>query len=172
MKNELAHKIVLELLKEGKIPNSVLFDITEYHLDSYIDMYAKLSGADKGTKTTANRRYARKLAGLTLIKLKLDRGAKANQCKEGFVYTLTNPAWPDHTKLGMSVDIKKRLASYQTYSPFRDYKISNYEFVFNRRDMEYRTKEKFNISIEAGEWYKISDTAKIMNYVRDYSSGA
>jgi hypothetical protein len=109
------------------------------------------------------------LAGLTLIKFKLDRGAKANQCKEGFVYTVSNPAWPNHLKLGMSVDVRKRIANYQTYSPFRDYKMQNYEFVFNRREMESLVKQQFSISLEAGEWLKDVQASEIISYVRDYS---
>lgn len=172
MKNDLAYNIIVILIKEGKIPNTALFEITEEHLKFYVEKYAELTNAGIWTKTVSNYRYARKLAGLTLVKFKLSRGIKANQCKEGFVYTLSNPAWPEHLKLGMSVDTKKRLAAYQTYSPFRDYKLHNYEFVFNRRDTEYVAKQKFNISIESGEWYKAVEADKVMKFMREYSLGA
>lgn len=167
--NDLAHSIIVELLKQELIPSNVLFDIEEKHITSYIKLYSiyKSNNLENNTKTIFNFRLARKLAALTLIKLKLDRGAKANQCKEGFVYTISNPAWPNHLKLGMSVDVKKRLSNYQTYSPYRDYKLTNYEFVFNRRETEKSVLNEFNLSLEAGEWFKDVQALDVMSKIRN-----
>jgi len=43
------------------------------------------------------------------------------QVKEGYVYVITNPAWPDWVKIGMAIDAEDRLNGYQTSSPMRDY---------------------------------------------------
>ena len=41
-----------------------------------------------------------------------------------YLYAVTNPAWPGWTKIGISDDVNKRLSSYQTGSPFRDYAVA------------------------------------------------
>ena len=43
--------------------------------------------------------------------------------KEGQVYIIVNPAWPDWVKIGMAVDAEDRCNGYQTSSPMRDYKL-------------------------------------------------
>lgn len=171
---DLIARIVAELIQNNIIPIDPLFEIKEEQLVEYINLYNKYKSVDNGlgVNTKSNYRYARKLAGLTLLKFKIERGAKANQCKEGFVYTVSNPAWPSHLKLGMSVDIKKRLRSYQTYSPYRDYKIKRYEFVFNRREVEQTIINTFNKSLEAGEWFKNTEADRIIQFIENHWSKA
>ncbi len=41
----------------------------------------------------------------------------------GFVYAIVNPIWPNWVKIGMSVDWKARLKSYQTGDPHRSYQL-------------------------------------------------
>lgn len=70
---------------------------------------------------------------LSLLRVKYMRnGYKSKGIKEGFVYLITNPAWPDMMKIGSSIDVKSRLNSYQTYSPKRDYKLVRYYFSRDR----------------------------------------
>ena len=79
-----------------------------------------------------------------------------NQVKEGYVYVMTNPAWPEWIKVGMAVDSEDRLKSYQTSSPFRDYiLVYSYE-VDDRRAAEAAAhvrlaKECDNIN----EWFRL-----------------
>ena len=79
-----------------------------------------------------------------------------NQVKEGYVYVMTNPAWPEWVKVGMAVDSEDRLKSYQTSSPFRDYiLVYSYE-VDDRRAAELAAhvrlaKECDNIN----EWFRL-----------------
>ncbi len=40
-----------------------------------------------------------------------------------YVYIISNPAWGDWYKVGIATNIHKRLGTYQTGSPFRDYKV-------------------------------------------------
>lgn len=42
---------------------------------------------------------------------------------EKLVYIISNPAWPGWYKVGVASNWKNRLGSYQTSSPFRDYKL-------------------------------------------------
>ena len=43
--------------------------------------------------------------------------------KKGYIYIITNKAWPEYVKIGRTHNTKNRLKSYQTSSPFRDYEI-------------------------------------------------
>ena len=81
-----------------------------------------------------------------------------NSVMEGHVYIITNSAWPDWVKIGMAVDAEDRLNSYQTSSPFRDYKIEHVVTTNNRRSAEAEAhKEAAKIAEEQrGEWFKIS----------------
>jgi len=89
-----------------------------------------------------------------------------NMCKEcsksyaahyivkSFIYIITNPAWDGFIKIGRAKDIKGRLNSYQTSSPFRDYKIYYSVFVNNIYIIEKHFKDKFGN--DNGEWIMCS----------------
>lgn len=64
---------------------------------------------------------------------------------------MTNPAFPNHFKIGSSIDVKKRINSYQSYSPFRDFKLENYYFSHNRFKEEFEYHSSMNFE---GEWCK------------------
>ncbi len=79
-----------------------------------------------------------------------------NQVKEGYVYVMTNPAWPEWVKVGMAVDPEDRLKSYQTSCPFRDYMLYYSYEVDDRRAAESAAhvrlaKECDNIN----EWFRL-----------------
>jgi len=77
--------------------------------------------------------------------------------KEGQVYVLTNPAWPDWIKIGMAIDAEDRCNSYQTSSPFRDYKLHYSVDSEDRRVLE----KQVHIAVgevaesQSNEWFKI-----------------
>lgn len=77
--------------------------------------------------------------------------------KEGYVYVLTNPAWPDWVKVGMAIDAEDRCNSYQTSSPFRDYQLHYQVHSDDRRDLERQVHEAVSEIAEsqANEWFKI-----------------
>jgi hypothetical protein len=87
------------MIKSNVIPVEGLFDITEFMLSSYVELYGCIHNGELVRKREIE--FARKLAGLNLLKLKLARGGSPTTCKEGLVYLITNPAWPDHLKVGM-----------------------------------------------------------------------
>ena len=45
---------------------------------------------------------------------------------EGQVYILYSPAYPSWCKIGMAVDARDRLSSFQTGTPYRDYILVAY----------------------------------------------
>lgn len=78
-----------------------------------------------------------------------------NQVKEGYVYVMTNPAWPDWVKVGMAVDAKDRLNSYQTSCPFRDYMLYYSYKAKDRRKAEFEAHSKLDEKFERRkEWFR------------------
>lgn len=81
---------------------------------------------------------------LTLLNVKYYlNGNMAKGIKEGFVYIVTNPNFPNHIKVGSTVNVNDRLKQYQTYSPFRDYNLESYYFSYNRLKTERELISKF-----------------------------
>ena len=54
----------------------------------------------------------------------------------GHIYILSNPAWKGWYKVGMAVEATDRLPTFQTGSPFRDYKLEYYKHFKDRRSAE------------------------------------
>lgn len=90
---------------------------------------------------------------------------KLKEIKEGFVYIITNPAWPNWVKIGMAIDAEDRLNGYQTSSPNRDYKLEYAVKVANRRKSEtmaHKLCKKMGVDSK-GEWFNMPvDTAKLV----------
>ena len=82
---------------------------------------------------------------------------KLDSIKEGYVYAITNPAWPEWVKIGMAIDADDRCNGYQTSSPFRDYKIEHVVVTNNRRAAEAEAhKAATKMAKETrGEWFKL-----------------
>lgn len=78
--------------------------------------------------------------------------------KSGFLYIITNEAFPNWVKIGTTWNLNDRLHTYQTGDPYRRYKI-----VYSLHHPEFRTAEKkikevmkhFAGKIR-GEWYNTS----------------
>ena len=76
--------------------------------------------------------------------------------KRGFVYVITNPAWPDSVKVGRAFDPEARLRGYQTSCPDRDYEL--YAAVYFE-DCHWAEKEMHARLLpcgHGGEWFNIS----------------
>ena len=82
---------------------------------------------------------------------------KLDSIKEGYVYAITNPAWPEWVKIGMAVDANDRCSDFQTSSPFRDYKVEHSVVTNNKRAAEAEAhKLAAKIAKETrGEWFKL-----------------
>jgi predicted GIY-YIG superfamily endonuclease len=77
--------------------------------------------------------------------------------KSGYLYIITNEAFPGWVKVGTTTNLTTRLHTYQTGDPFRRYKV-----VYSVYHPEFREAEKkinevmkhFALEIK-GEWYRI-----------------
>lgn len=147
---------------EGLIPSSGVFEITEELLKSYTDVYSR------GSKGTAkfDYSYARKLAGLNLMNCNVSRGATKTKISAGLVYVISNPAWPNKLKIGMTIDLPNRLSSYQVYDPYQLYKVDHYEFVLDRRKVERNLLYTFQVDMDKGEWVTSENAHSIIECVR------
>ena len=77
--------------------------------------------------------------------------------KAGYVYIISNKAFEGYYKIGITYDIKKRLRSYQTSSPYRDYKIEYYIHHPDCRAAEKQIHEmmKYFALNKRNEWFEI-----------------
>ena len=76
--------------------------------------------------------------------------------RRGFIYAITNPAYPGWVKVGMTTDPLRRLEGYQTGAPFRDYKLEATKQVEDRRLAEqelHRELEAFGR--RRNEWFEV-----------------
>lgn len=160
-------KVIAELTANGIIPYSASFNITESILSDYIRAYDRLFTKTSGVGDTSNKRYARKLAGRTLLKLKQSLGASISECREGIVYLIENEAFPEHYKVGITNDLAMRLRSYQTYDPLKRFKVKHYEFVLNKRSVEKKVLNSMHVKIENGEWIRKLDSNLFLSLVKE-----
>jgi hypothetical protein len=75
---------------------------------------------------------------------------------EGFVYIMTNPAWPDAIKIGSAIDYERRLETYQTGDPYRAYKLLHTHYSSHRERLEKMIHTKLDEHRLEGEWFKCS----------------
>lgn len=76
-------------------------------------------------------------------------------------YVITNPAWPEWVKIGFTSksEMKSRLSTYQTGSPFRDYEVFH-EVHFEdaksaEKEVHKRLKQMNVIRSSGTEWFKM-----------------
>lgn len=104
-------------------------------------------------------------------KCRQDRIKRKRPDKPGHIYVITNPAWPDWCKVGMTSqkDLSNRLAQYQTNSPFRDY-----ELYFTAPIVDvFRVEENIHCKLKelgvacTSEWFHI-EAVKASNIITEY----
>ena len=91
-----------------------------------------------------------------------------DRAKPGYVYAVTNPAWPGWVKVGMAVDSQDRLNSYQTGSPLRDYELLC-DFKSEDKTADERKAHMLLRAVASefrGEWFKV-DTSVAYTLVTD-----
>lgn len=93
-----------------------------------------------------------------------------SQKKPGFVYVITNPAWPEWVKIGHSRNPARRLDNYQTGAPARDYELHGYVYFSDRYTAEHEIHERVRpISYQSeGEWFMV-DVGVAMDIVSEVS---
>jgi len=77
---------------------------------------------------------------------------------DGYLYLITNSAWPGWIKIGTTKNIKSRLRTYQTGSPFRDYNIvySVKHPAYLEAEKRIKKQMKYFASDIRNEWFKIN----------------
>ena len=78
----------------------------------------------------------------------------------GYIYAITNDAFINWVKIGKTIDFAQRLAAYQTYSPYQDFKELDKIRVNDRHTAEgyaHRLAADRTKVDPSGEWFFISD---------------
>lgn len=169
----IREKFIIDKMIENKIiSEDIPFNLTSNIIDSYCQIYSDNFSSKNGNHKNSNKRYARKLAALTLMEFQRNKfettntviKSKSIPLKCGFVYLISNPSFPGTVKVGITKDIIKRLDTYQTYDPYRSYKIEHYEFCENIREKESKILNQFSIDLYKGEWIddKREDIKKVL----------
>lgn len=155
--------VIKNLITKKLIPEVGNFEVTEQLIDSYQSIYKKLYETKGVNIKSSNKKYARKLAGIFLMqenqkRLSIIKQVKISDSKYtdncGIVYIISNNSFPGCYKVGMTKNLETRLKSYQTYDPYRSYKIEHYRFVKDAKYTEAEILKHFNFSIVKGEWIK------------------
>ena len=95
---------------------------------------------------------------------------KLESIKEGYVYAITNPAWPEWVKIGMAIDAEDRLNGYQTSSPMRDYQLVHAIATPDRARAERVAHKAAALCGERqGEWFKIAneEAVTILQHIKE-----
>src|ERR1700722_2477002 len=154
---------IMQIITDRRIIPEGTFDVTSGMIDKFYEMYSENFPQKSGRMTNSNIKFAKKLAGLSLMKLNIARSAekfdkyekiKIDKPKCGIIYLVSNPAFPDMFKIGITQDLEKRLAQYQTGDPFRRYKVEHYKFVEDIRKEEERYLQQMSTDLAKGEWVK------------------
>jgi hypothetical protein len=86
--------------------------------------------------------------------------------RNGFLYLISNPAFPGYIKVGITKNLNQRLASYQTYDPFRRFKVEHYAFCEDIRKEEIRIINMFSVDVKTGEWVKTERALDIYKSIK------
>lgn len=153
------------MVNDNLLPKEGNFEVTEDLLFAHRQIYATFGSGS--VARPSSYRNARRYAGAGFLYVKKFRKIPAKEINEGFLYLISNPAWPEQLKVGISVDLKKRLSSYQTYSPLRDFVLDSYEFVLNKREYEKDIINRYSTDIDLGEWISKATAKHIIEELRN-----
>jgi len=160
--NEKELGVLSSLYKLGIVPSKGIFQVTEDMVQEYMKFYHMIYGkTDNAMATKSNTKFARRLAGRTMVHLNANRGASYRSIKAGLLYLIENPSFPDHYKIGITVDIETRLSQYQTYDPYRAFKVYKYEFVLDKTSSEKEVLKNKSNEDGLGEWLLKSNGLKL-----------
>ena len=154
-------KVFHAMINRNMIPREGTFEVTENLIDEFNKIYNEIiPGRQKVRNKPVTIRYTKKLAGLSLMKLNINRSTKiefvnklkVTKPKCGLLYLVSNPAFPGMYKIGITRDLNKRLSQYQTGDPFRKYKVEHYKFVEDSKLEEKLLLTKYKMDVVKGEW--------------------
>jgi hypothetical protein len=102
--------------------------------------------------------------------------AEAQTTEGGYVYLISNPAWPGWFKTGKTEDPSERLSKYQTGDPLRAYRLEH----FAPTDDHHAVEHLFRFELErlgyerSKEWFRVPlDDAKaiLARVIEEHETG-
>lgn len=75
--------------------------------------------------------------------------------KDGYIYVVSNPAWPGHSKIGRTCRLSDRRKAYQVASPNRDYILQPLAWFEDVHTAERTIHSKLSQIHVNGEWFAI-----------------
>lgn len=90
----------------------------------------------------------------------------------GFLYVITNPAWPGYSKIGRTTNAVSRHRTYQTASPHRDFDLFYRRWFPDVCLAEATLKSLYPGHRELGEWHLIhpEDAASLLDLTATHLS--
>lgn len=78
--------------------------------------------------------------------------------KEGFVYAITNPAFPNVVSIGCALDYERRVNSYQRYDPNQCFEIRHTKYFEDREAMESKVHTMLDdkMVLPKSEWFRVT----------------
>lgn len=178
MYDKKAEQIFDEMIKSGLIPDKGEFEITDFLLERSFEIGQKLFSSENKKRRPSDKRFHKKLAGINLLHLNNERietevliqksKSKLKQ-RSGILYLIENKSFPNFIKIGITKDLNARLSTYQTYDPYRSFKVKKYVFIQDVRIIEKYLLDNYNISdINTGEWVSIQNIKDIENFMNKF----
>lgn len=96
-------------------------------------------------------------------------GRDVDAAKEGFVYVISNPAWPGYVKIGRAAVVEDRLATFQTGCPHRAYQVEGAQYTADAVAAEAELHQALSLHREGGEWFRLPVSAAL-GALHDYVS--
>lgn len=95
-------------------------------------------------------------------------GFDAEKTKLGFVYAVTNPAWPDKIKIGRTENPQRRVAQLQTGDPHKAYSMVYCKFFTDCHMAEHQAHEAAatRSPTQNGEWFTLAKY-EVVNIIKD-----
>ena len=103
--------------------------------------------------------------------LELDRVEQYHtNVKEGYVYAISNRAWPHHVKIGSAIDPESRLATFQTADPYRGYELRAVVYSKDRKALESAVHSGWaKRRLSGTEWFVCTNAAAALKAIQYYS---
>ena len=164
-----ASKIFKVMIERGLIPTHGVFEVTDELREHSHNIFREVFPPKSNTYRQAEKKFALKLAGLNMMRLNEQRFGEIQETSKqrkvqqncGFVYVISNPAFPGMFKVGMTKDINGRLRTYQTADPYRRFRVEHYIFVQNRREIEKQILEDMKLNLVQGEWVRAASAKEV-----------
>lgn len=77
--------------------------------------------------------------------------------RQGFVYIIGHPSWPDHFKIGRAFDPESRLRGYQTGCPHRSYVLLYARYFTDCYSAERAIHLHLDKYRREGEWFYVDE---------------